>query len=151
MPRSSAAVAILVHRLDYRDRLSTLTRSLYLLDQLPGQSVLQTAGAQDPGGGVAILAWRHSCDDLAVVLVMVVARVLGTAPALEVALQPLHPPLLVLQGGAQVGRAVGELNGVQEVGGGWWRSRLRVLRAGGGAAERAQGCHWQIGRAEREG
>ena len=100
-----------------------------------------------------VLSGRHSCDDLTVALVMVVVarRARSAAATLEVALQPLHPPLLVLQGGAQVGRAVGELDGVQEVGGGWGRSRLRVLRAGGGAAERAQGCHWQIGRAEREG
>ena len=55
----------------------------------------------------------------------------------------------VWQGLAGVGRGVWQ--GLATVGGGWGRSRLRVLRAGGGAAERAQGCHWQIGRAEREG
>lgn len=67
---------------------------------------------------------------------------------MEVALQPLHPPLLVLQGGAQVRGAVGELDGVKEGGGGRRGPLLRVLRAGWGATERAEGCHWQVGRAE---
>ena len=67
---------------------------------------------------------------------------------MEVALQPLHPPLLVLKGGAQVGGAVGELDGVKEGGGGWWWPLLRVLRAGWGATERAEGCHRQVSGAE---
>ena len=99
---------------------------------------------------MAVLSRRHGCDDLTVALVMVVVarRARSAAATLEVALQPLHPPLLVLQGGAQVGGAVGELDGVQEVGGGRRGPLLRVLRAGWGATERAEGCHWQIGRAE---
>ena len=99
---------------------------------------------------MAVLSRRHGCDDLTVALVMVVVarRARSAAASLEVALQPLHPPLLVLQGGAQVGGAVGELDGVQEVGGGRRGPLLRVLRAGWGATERAEGCHWQIGRAE---
>ena len=67
---------------------------------------------------------------------------------MEVALQPLHPSLLVLQRGAQVGGAVGELDGVKEGGGGRRGPLLRVLRAGWGATERAESCHWQVGRAE---
>ena len=99
---------------------------------------------------MAILSRRHSCDDLTVALVMVVVarRARCAAATLEVALQPLHPPLLILQGGAQVGGAVGELDGVKEGGGGRRGPLLRVLRAGWGASERAEGCHWQIGRAE---
>ena len=99
---------------------------------------------------MAVLSRRHGCDDLTVALVMVVVarRARSAAASLEVALQPLHPSLLVLQGGAQVGGAVGELDGVKEGGGGWWWPLLRVLRAGWGATERAEGCHWQIGRAE---
>ena len=99
---------------------------------------------------MAVLSRRHGCDDLTVALVMVVVarRARSAPPSLEVALQPLHPPLLVLQGGAQVGGAVGELDGVKEGGGGWWWPLLRVLRAGWGATKRTEGCHWQVGRAE---
>ena len=100
---------------------------------------------------MAVLSRRDRCDDLAVALVMMVVarRARGAATTLEVALQPLHPTLLVLQRGAQVGGAVGELDGVKEGGGGLRRPLLmRVLRAGWGAAERAEGCHWQVGGAE---